>query len=212
MRMRLRLRLLAGLALALCAITATADQPLRPPQIAPFGDGDWWVLIDPIPTRIGVSTEIITVPKGFVTDLASIPRIFWSAFPKTGPYMSAAMLHDYLYWDQRCSRAEADRIFDIEMKSYGVNDTSRKLIFAAVSEFGAQAWEANAARKKAGEPRFMPEDLLTQYLSQPFDASRSWQAIRAQIGQQAAPIKVSGDPNDDLAGACSRALAANASK
>ena len=53
--------------------------------------------------------------------------------------MSAAILHDYLYWDQRCTRAEADKIFDIEMKSYGVNDTSRKLIFSAVSEFGEAA-------------------------------------------------------------------------
>ena len=53
--------------------------------------------------------------------------------------MYAAILHDYLYWDQHCTSAEADKIFDIEMKSYGVNDTSRKLIFSAVSEFGEAA-------------------------------------------------------------------------
>ena len=71
------------------------------------------MLTEPLPTRIGRSSEIITIPKGFVTDLTSIPRFFWSAFPKSGPYMSAAILHDYLYWDQRCTREQADRIFDI---------------------------------------------------------------------------------------------------
>jgi hypothetical protein len=118
----------------------SAQQPLRPPQIAPFGDSEWWVLTSSIPNRIGRSTEIITVPRGFVTDLASIPRFFWSAFPKTGPYMSAAILHDYLYWDQRCTRTQADEIFEIEMKSFGVASTSRAMIFAAVSELGGSSW------------------------------------------------------------------------
>ncbi|EAH9843942.1 DUF1353 domain-containing protein [Campylobacter upsaliensis] len=41
------------------------------------------------------------VPKGYTTDGASIPRIFWSLYPPyKSEYFSACVLHDYL-----CSRA-----------------------------------------------------------------------------------------------------------
>ena len=206
----MRIRVLAVVGLLVWSLDAMAQQPMRPPQIAPFGDSEWWILTASLPTRIGNSTEIITVPKGFVTDLTSIPRFFWSAFSKTGPYMSAAILHDYLYWDQRCTRAEADKIFDIEMKSYGVNDTSRKLIFSAVSEFGEAAWKSNTAAKQTGEPRFLPETQLTQFLSQPFDASRTWNALRNTLPRETTqPLGSDSEPNPQLARTCTLAVAAN---
>ncbi len=206
----MRIRILAVVGLLVWSLDAMAQQPLRPPQIAPFGDSEWWILTASLPTRIGNSTEIITVPKGFVTDLTSIPRFFWSAFSKTGPYMSAAILHDYLYWDQRCTRAEADKIFDIEMKSYGVNDTSRKLIFSAVSEFGEAAWKSNTAAKQTGEPRFLPETQLTQFLSQPFDASRTWNTLRNTLPIETTQLQgAASESNPQLARTCTLAVAAN---
>jgi hypothetical protein len=206
----MRTKDLAVCSLLVVSLATTAQQPLRPPQIAPFGDSEWWVLTDALPARIGQSQEVITVPKGFVTDLASIPRFFWSAFPKTGRYMSAAILHDYLYWDQRCTRTEADRIFDIEMMSYGVDNTSRKLIFAAVSDFGSSAWQSNTASKASGEPRYLPEAMLAEYLSKPFDASRTWPAVRQGIDRLSNPPAGShSDPNPQLAATCIRAVNAN---
>lgn len=208
-------RLLAVASL-LWSLGSMAQQPMRPPQIAPFGDSDWWVLTESIPTRIGRSSEVITAPRGFVTDLASVPRFFWAAFPKTGQYMSAAILHDYLYWDQRCSRAQADRIFDIEMKSYGVNDTSRALIFSAVSEFGSGAWQSNSKAKLEGELRFLPEPQLGRFLSQPFDSTRTWEAIRAELASDRSSsgsgMPGAIDPNPQLAEVCVRAIEANADK
>ena len=39
----------------------------------------------------------VTVPAGFVTDLASVPRWFWWVFPPFDPqYAAAAVLHDFL--------------------------------------------------------------------------------------------------------------------
>lgn len=188
--------------------SALAQQPLRPPQIVPFGDSEWWVMAEPIPNRIGVSTEIITVPRGFVTDLASIPRFFWSAFPRTGKYLSAAILHDYLYWDQRCTRAEADRIFAIEMLSFGVEASSRNLIFAAVDQFGGGAWNANAGARAAGESRLVPQALLAQFLAEPLDASQTWPVWRERVRREAT-LPSAADVNPQLAAVCSRAIAAN---
>jgi hypothetical protein len=191
----------------------SAQQPLRPPQIAPFGDSEWWVLTASIPNRIGRSTEIITVPRGFVTDLASIPRFFWSAFPKTGPYMSAAILHDYLYWDQRCTRTQADEIFEIEMKSFGVASTSRAMIFAAVSELGGSSWDANAAAKSQGTLRYMPEVRLARFLSEPLDSAQSWPSLQAELARLALvspPDTLErADENRQLSEVCARAIQAN---
>lgn len=37
------------------------------------------------------------VPKGYITDGASVPRIFWNILPPNkAEYLSAAIVHDYL--------------------------------------------------------------------------------------------------------------------
>lgn len=46
----------------------------------------------------------ILVPKGFKTDLASIPRFIWSFLPPNGKYQKAAILHDYLCVMNRLSQ------------------------------------------------------------------------------------------------------------
>lgn len=85
------------------------------------------------PMTIYINGKLLKVPKGFVTDLASIPRIFWSFdSPFNGKYMSAAILHDYLY---ACSiahsRQEADRILYSAMLAEGSSKwTANKFYFA----------------------------------------------------------------------------------
>ncbi len=36
------------------------------------------------------------IPKGFVTDGASVPRTFWTFFPPVYDYFGASVVHDYL--------------------------------------------------------------------------------------------------------------------
>ena len=57
---------------------------------------------------IGSTNERIVVPKGFVTDFASILQAFWAlGLSPHGQYSRAAVVHDYLYWSQSCSRYRA---------------------------------------------------------------------------------------------------------
>jgi hypothetical protein len=77
----------------------------------------------------------ITVPAGFLTDGASIPRIFWSIFSPTGSYFEAAVIHDYLYSKASnwyIDRAMADTIFHDAMKEIGVGWLTRRTIHRAV--------------------------------------------------------------------------------
>jgi hypothetical protein len=88
----------------------------------------------------------VTVPMGFVTDGASIPRMFWSIMGPHGPWFYAAIIHDYLYAkasDGRfdCSRAEADEIFLAAMKDLGVRWHQRTIIYRAVRLFGWRSYK-----------------------------------------------------------------------
>ena len=85
----------------------------------------------------------ITVPKGFVSDGASIPSIMWGIIgsPWSGKYPHAALVHDYLYFSQRFSRKISDEIFLEAMSILGVNWFKRRLMFRAVRTFGWLCWK-----------------------------------------------------------------------
>lgn len=83
----------------------------------------------------GMGLEVV-VPRGYLTDFASIPRFFWRAFPPTGPYRRAAVIHDWLYSSRACSRAIADAVFLDAMNSLGVPWWPRIPVYLAVRCFG----------------------------------------------------------------------------
>jgi hypothetical protein len=93
----------------------------------------WYVLEDYI---VVVKGEIITVPEGFKTDLASVPRLLWAIFPPFGAYNSAAVVHDFLYREKRVWRKTADGIFLSLMKRGGVGFFTRWSFYLAVRSFG----------------------------------------------------------------------------
>jgi hypothetical protein len=118
-----------------------ARQAVNPATITRFGgDAMWFLLHDSIGWRPNAGDEQhyapIDVPAGFVTDLASIPWYLWSWLPNDGPYMHAAIIHDWVYWDQSRSRDEADNILWIDMTDLGVGYVTRQIIYQAVSRLG----------------------------------------------------------------------------
>lgn len=116
--------------------------------------------------------KAVSVPVGFVTDFASIPRVFWMVLPKDGVYTYPAIIHDYLYWEQSVSRDEADLILRYSMEDFKVNSAALNTIFAGVRAGGASAWASNTALKAAGERRF-----LRIY---PTDPTITWETYRKQ--------------------------------
>ena len=90
------------------------------------------------------SLGMITVPAGFVTDLASVPNQVWHAFPKFGRWTGAAVIHDWLYRNQAgISRDEADRVFRDLLKADGVPYGTVRLFYRMVQEFGGRAWDGH---------------------------------------------------------------------
>lgn len=69
------------------------------------------------------SKENIIVPKGFITDFATTPRILWSVLPPFGRYAKCAVLHDYLceeFHRGRIKRKEVDKIFLESMEAISI--------------------------------------------------------------------------------------------
>jgi Protein of unknown function (DUF1353) len=116
----------------------------------------------------------VEAPAGFVTDLASIPREFFSLLRPDGDYAYAAILHDYLYWTQTTDRVTADMVFRAAMEEFGVARATTQVIFTAVRLAGEDAWNTNAQLKKSGEKR-----VLRKY---PDDPRTTWATWKTQPG------------------------------
>lgn len=94
-----------------------------------------------------ITIDGVTIPAGEPTDLASTPRILWAIFPPWGPYLMAALAHDYHYRHQDVSRKEADQRFLRIMRWYNVGIVRRSLMYWAVRLFGWGPWRRNAKQR-----------------------------------------------------------------
>jgi len=108
-----------------------------------LGEGKWR-LVHPFEYHVGdeASDEIISVPVGFVTDFASIPRVFWSILSPYGRHGKAAVVHDYLYATNKdYDRKQSDDIFKEAMVVLGVNWLKRGIMYNAVRWFAGGVWK-----------------------------------------------------------------------
>ena len=108
----------------------------------------------------------VRVPVGFVTDFASVPRLFWSLFRPDGLYAYAAVVHDFLYWEQPIAKEKADNIFKFLMQDFKIAESSIFALYNAVRFGGAKAWNDNATRRANGEKRILkrlPDDPTVRW-------------------------------------------------
>lgn len=177
--MRLPALLLVVATLAACGTTPASqlDPETAPPlvTVTPFADSRAFIVERDVVFRIAGSELPIIVPAGFVTDFASVPRAFWSGMSPHGQYSRAAVLHDYLYWTQTCTRAQADRLFLTMIKQSGVSRADQQAIYRSVRVAGDAGWQRNIADRDAGFVRIIPDG----YRDVPSTAT--WPAYRQHL-------------------------------
>ncbi len=99
--------------------------------------------------QIKIGKYNIEIPEGFRTDYASIPRFLLPFFIKyQKAYKKSAVIHDWLYWQQKYSRATADKIFYDAMYLGDIPKYKRKLMYWAVRVFGYKAWNENKEKRR----------------------------------------------------------------
>jgi Protein of unknown function (DUF1353) len=144
---------------------------LSPLRIVPYGDGRQFVVAEAFKVRVLGSDEPLRVPAGSLTDLTSVPWLFWPLFPPWERYGPAAVVHDHLYsLTTGFTRSQSDRAFLALMAELGVGAIQRRLIYLAVAAFGG------VAKRQAEKRRILTEDELRAVL-QRFDASGEGRAI-----------------------------------
>lgn len=146
------------------------------PFVRTFADGSKWMLQSPVIHEMGKNGEyVVIVPRGFITDFASIPKplqLLRDLLPTTDRYGIPALVHDYLYWRQDCTRDQADNIMEIALKEAGVSLVERRIIREGVRQFGQSAWDENRKARQAG---------LIKTVGAPYDhvpLSGTWQEYR----------------------------------
>lgn len=104
---------------------------------------DHWRVLDTFKFYYGSGETLqwVVVPAGFLTDGASIPRLFWGVIAPWGSHGQAAALHDYLieygvvYQNNvrvHISRRQADVIFNEALRAAQVPTWRRRLMYLAV--------------------------------------------------------------------------------
>lgn len=115
------------------------------PGLVPAGSCEW-ILLSELVYESDLVEKPITVPGGFDTDLASIPRIVHPIIPVNGLHRLAAIVHDYLYYTKgklvydseqgtevvELTRKQCDQIFLEAMRCLGVAWWQRTAMYNAV--------------------------------------------------------------------------------
>ena len=106
----------------------SSSAEIKRPILKPYSK-DRFELVEPYSVTMPIfKSELVEeitveVPKGYKTNGANIPRIFWSIFPPNSPeYLSAVVVHDYL----------------CELKLYALADEALKHIMA---NLGVAKWK-----------------------------------------------------------------------
>lgn len=136
------------------------------PEASKILNKDYWRVTKGFRYYVGSvgSGCFVDVPRGFLTDGASVPRILWSILPPWGDYGQAAVLHDWLCENmtiqvtrsdgsvvsQKIDRKQVDGILCEAMTVLGVKSWEHKAIDAAV---GAYRVVMNPTKPKVAEAK-----------------------------------------------------------
>jgi len=89
--------------------------------------------------RVKVDAEVVTVPAGYDTDFASVPRLPLAFYLAGGRGVRAATLHDYLYEKQH-PRKWADSVFYHALLAEGEPEVIAKAMHDAVRLAGGSQY------------------------------------------------------------------------
>lgn len=138
--------------------------------VSPLSDGRTWYLTQAFRYE-RAAADTITVPDRFETDFASIPFPISAVLPSWNTYGPAAVVHDWLYWDQPMPRHAADHVFLDAMTTLEVGALTRTLLFLGVYLFGFVAWWQNQRIKREGHARLRPPGVA-------WPATPTWHRFR----------------------------------
>jgi hypothetical protein len=116
---------------------------LTPLRLELKNDGKRWRLIESFSVytyQFGEEKVWITVEEGFMTDFASIPKIFIPFLEWRDKFNKASVVHDWLYRNQMFDRKTSDKIYLELMLALGINKYKAYVFYYTVRAFGWLYW------------------------------------------------------------------------
>lgn len=110
-----------------------------------------WLLLAPLVYESDLAGITVTAPAGFVTDLASVPRLPFAYLLTGGIGHSAAVIHDALYITHVTTRETADDIFREALLVLGIPRWQATLMWLGVRAGGWIGWK-RLGQDQAVEP------------------------------------------------------------
>jgi hypothetical protein len=117
-------------------------------------DEEKWELLQPFVYQSDVAGITITVPAGYITDLASVPRFPLAYWLTGGKAKLASVPHDFLCETKLVSREMADKVFLEAAELAGVPGWRRSVMWTAVRAYGALSGKDTPEQKP-----IKPEDF-----------------------------------------------------
>ena len=117
------------------------------PELAWINEEKCWEVLTPfkvswVPDAPYTSISF-DIPKGFKTDLASLPGFVRVFNPTNGHHLQAAIVHDYVYRNASLgvTKREGDRMFYDGMVYKGTPVYRAKYMYAGVRVFGKSSYK-----------------------------------------------------------------------
>lgn len=95
---------------------------------------------------VNIDTHEYQVPSGFDTDLASVPKLFWSVLsPAEAKMMGPAVLHDYMYQcPGELTRRYADDVFYSSLIESDMKSSQAYQMYTITRLFGGKYFKTGA--------------------------------------------------------------------
>ena len=102
------------------------ENPIKKSRVYGKNNINNYKLLQDVNVRIS-DGRIIKIPKGYVWDLASVPRLLWSLVPPDSDAELAFLIHDYLYENNKILGYNQE-FCDNEMRIWAkeLNETQNK--------------------------------------------------------------------------------------
>lgn len=113
------------------------------------GRGTWQLTSDLV-YQSDVAGQTFSIPAGFITDYASVPRVPIAYFLVGDTCHKAAVLHDWLYTVHITTKEIADAVLKEAAIASGVPEWRAELVWEGVAVGGRASWDAPATPQPPG--------------------------------------------------------------
>jgi hypothetical protein len=125
-------------------------------DMSPAGRELWRVLEDFV--YVSDLVGVVVIPKDFMTDFASVPRLPFVFLLTGNTAHRAALVHDYLYTTNEYSRQLSDEVFKEAIVAAGEPSWRASLMYAGVRIGGQGSWESAGPRQTEAVKQFMNKE------------------------------------------------------